>query len=259
MEYKNINNFKKNIDYVYINIELLTPHEKFARLYLEDNIRTEYAVSTEGRLYNLITNELIDLSNNIAHGGYTYVFLSKQFGGDGKTHQIHRLVALTFLSGQDIEKGINVVDHLEGVSNGNAVDNLEWVTLSENSKRANRKGWRDHLKGESNSHSIYTEQQIRYACELYIQGFDKYYISEKTGINVNSLSGIFNNRKWKHITKEYNLPTKRHSYPNELKQRIYELQDLKYNIKDTMNIIYEEFGISLSYDSVKSFRAKRNK
>ena len=49
--------FKEDIEFVDIDIELITDDEKFARFYY-NNTPTDYAVSTEGRVYNMKTNKL---------------------------------------------------------------------------------------------------------------------------------------------------------------------------------------------------------
>jgi hypothetical protein len=54
---------------------------------------------------------------------------------DGKRYDftIHRLVANSFLENKDDKKAIN---HINGIKTDNRVENLEWVTLSENTIHA---------------------------------------------------------------------------------------------------------------------------
>lgn len=67
--------------------------------------------------------------------GYKCVNLSKN--GLVNLANVHRLVAETFLPKDD---GKNVVNHKDGNKHNNTVENLEWVTCSENSKHAVRTG-----------------------------------------------------------------------------------------------------------------------
>ena len=53
----------------------------------------------------------------------------------GKKFRIHKLVACTFLPNTNRHL-YNVVDHKDGDKTNNCVYNLEWVTYSENTRRA---------------------------------------------------------------------------------------------------------------------------
>ena len=66
---------------------------------------------------------------------YVLYYLKK----DGKRHfgKAHRLVAFAFL---DKIEGKNYVNHKDSNPQNNCVENLEWVTASENSKHAYDKG-----------------------------------------------------------------------------------------------------------------------
>ena len=68
------------------------------------------------------------------YGHYTQVTLFKD--GKQKSFRIHRLVALAFLKRV---KGCNHVDHINGDKLDNRVNNLRWVTQSENINNPNTK------------------------------------------------------------------------------------------------------------------------
>lgn len=66
----------------------------------------------------------------------------------GKLFSVHRLVAENFILNKDISKEVN---HKDGNKLNNHVDNLEWVTHSENIRHADRTGLRNMPKGENHA------------------------------------------------------------------------------------------------------------
>lgn len=77
-----------------------------------------------------------DLERNIMKGtinGNGYVQVGLKSGGPLKLARVHQLVATAFLSNP---QQLPVVDHLNGIKTDNRMENLEWVTPSENTKRA---------------------------------------------------------------------------------------------------------------------------
>lgn len=65
---------------------------------------------------------------------------------NGKTFKVHKLVALTFMGNPD---GLTV-NHIDGDKSNNHVDNLEYVTQSENMLHAHRTGLIVNKKGRDN-------------------------------------------------------------------------------------------------------------
>lgn len=68
--------------------------------------------------------------------GYKLINLFKN--GIGKTYQVHRLVAMSFIKN---EFGLPLVNHKNGIKSDNNKDNLEWVTHSYNQKHAYSMGF----------------------------------------------------------------------------------------------------------------------
>ena len=109
-------------------------YEGFYQVSNMGNVRsvTHTVVYTDGRVGHY-EGKLITPNND--KNGYKAVNLSKN--GVVNHIDIHRLVAETFLP-KDGER--NVVNHKDGNKHNNTVENLEWVTYSENSKHAVRTG-----------------------------------------------------------------------------------------------------------------------
>lgn len=73
------------------------------------------------------------LAYSLACGGYPRVSLNKS--GKSKDKKIHRLVAEVFIPN---DKNLVAVNHIDGNKLNNRVDNLEWVSYSENMKHSFR-------------------------------------------------------------------------------------------------------------------------
>lgn len=85
-------------------------------------------VSNKGRFRS---RDKKDLPIKVGNGGYCYVYCC---GTVNKYRLAHRVVMLTWRPTDDAEN--LTVDHLDHNKRNNSVDNLEWVTSEENSRRA---------------------------------------------------------------------------------------------------------------------------
>ena len=94
-----------------------------------NNIETCYEVDENGNIYNINTGK--ELIGSIYNSGYKIVRL--MINGKSKGFSVHRLVAQAFLKNPN---NLPIVNHKDGNKLNNKVNNLEWVTQSENRKHA---------------------------------------------------------------------------------------------------------------------------
>lgn len=83
-----------------------------------------YLFSREGEIYSSKTKKF--LSGRIGNHGYRYLTI------DGTNWLHHRIIAMCFLNTPIKEQ----VNHIDGNKLNNKVENLEWVSRSENSRHA---------------------------------------------------------------------------------------------------------------------------
>jgi hypothetical protein len=91
----------------------------------------DYLVTDAGKVISLKFGKRKVLKNTVSQSGYTRVNIRPP-GEKGKTIEVHRLVALTFIK-RPRNKEAFIVNHKNGKKSDNRVSNLEWVTPKGNS------------------------------------------------------------------------------------------------------------------------------
>jgi hypothetical protein len=120
-------------------------NETWKEIKIHDFESENYYISNLGRFKN--NKGIIMKDYKPHHSGYIYVRVNiKKFA-------IHRLVALMFISNPGNKSFVN---HIDGNKTNNCVDNLEWVTSSENSKH----NYTNNIKKK------YTRPIIQYDLEM---------------------------------------------------------------------------------------------
>lgn len=90
----------------------------------------EYLLFNDGRLYDIQSSKLLKPCKD--KDGYLFHNL-KDTNGIIRMVKVHRLLALNWVSGHF--EGA-VVNHKDGDKQNNSLDNLEWVTRSQNAKHS---------------------------------------------------------------------------------------------------------------------------
>lgn len=85
----------------------------------------------KGRVGNIVIKKEKVMKQPLSSGAYVRVSLCKN--GSVKSFSLHRLIAEAFILNPENKPQVN---HINGVKSDNRLDNLEWSTVSDNSKHA---------------------------------------------------------------------------------------------------------------------------
>lgn len=167
----------------------------------EIEIAPNYAIDVDGKIYNKKTGKA--LAQRLNRDGYSVVELWKE---NKKTvYAVHRFVAKAFIPNPE---NLPCVNHKDGNKANNKVENLEWVTYSQNTIHAFELGLMKAKQGEDVHNSVLTEDQVHKICQLMEKGYRNIDIYELTGVEKHLLKNIRNHGAWPHIRDQYNIPKK---------------------------------------------------
>lgn len=158
-----------------------------------------YFISNLGRVKSLKNGNETILSSWVNEDGYLCVNLWKD--GKRKYFRVHRLVATAFI---DNQHNLPEVNHKDGNKANNFVENLEWVTRSQNVQHAFDTGLSIPFCGERNGRHKLTQNDVDEIRKIYIKGsriFGGGALAKKYGVTKKVIYDIINNTKWKTNTK----------------------------------------------------------
>ena len=131
----------------------------------------KYQVSNYGRVRNIYGKGKI-LKPWMNDNGYLLVTLSKD--GIRKKYRVHRLVAQAFIPNPD---NLETVDHIDSNKTNNHIDNLQWLSGIDNTRKAFNDGL--HMNHE------YENRNYRYVINLTTNNIYRSlaYAEHDTGVN----------------------------------------------------------------------------
>ncbi len=149
-----------------------------------------------GRGNNKIINERILKPQDNGHG-YMHLMLVKNY--ISIHFYVHRLVAISFIENPENKPTVN---HINGIKSDNRVENLEWNTVSENSKHAYSIGLKTPrvAVGSKNPNTILNDDIVldifNYSASHSLKD-----TSRNFNVTINIVNFIKHKRSWKHLWK----------------------------------------------------------
>lgn len=154
----------------------------------------KYEASNLGRIrssWNKRGNGVVVLKANPNAKGYLCVALR------GKTSRVHQLVMLAFHG----LRGDLVVNHKNGIKADNRLENLEYVTQSENLKHAYKLGLkkRDYPRGDKSYLAKLSDSDVRWIRKNYKRGVLGYVrLGNLFGVTKWAIRNIIKETAWRH-------------------------------------------------------------
>lgn len=154
-----------------------------------------YKVREDGVVFSKRSGE--PLATTLNDKGYPCVTLSKE--GKSVFRRVHRIVAIVFIPNPDNKPCVNHKDRNRANCN---INNLEWVTHSENVihsvKNGGRKNWTRNNTGANNPNSKLSWITICAIRDLYKTGnYSQNQLSGAFNIPQGRITKIVNNKIWK--------------------------------------------------------------
>lgn len=162
----------------------------------------DYAVSSLGRIKRMTDSgnnrkSGFILKSSPCRGGYRQIMLYRE--GKIFPKMVHRLVLEHFVGYPPFPESEG--NHKNGIKWKNNLENLEWLSPSENKIHAHQTGLASGVKGERNNLSKLKEGEVYLIKKLLARKILKHkFIAKMFRINRATISYIAEGKTWKNIT-----------------------------------------------------------
>lgn len=190
--------------YIIDSMNTITIHEKGidwlvsedARIYRPETITK----TSRSRFGNIQTFESVrpqtEIKPWIDKRGYQIV--SAKLADKRPKVFVHRLVALAFVPG--FEEGLSV-NHINGNKLDNRPENLEWLTLADNTRHQWRTGLVD-LRGENAPGHKLTQRQVIHIRQALRSGIPPHSLAIIAGVSPSTIYLIEKGKRWASLAEE---------------------------------------------------------
>ena len=157
----------------------------------------DYYVTDDGRVWSEQSKKFMKQYPD--KNGYQKVELRSSDLPPKKCHRysVHRLIMENFYPFEGMENF--QVNHIDGDKNNNCLDNLEWVTCSENIHHAMKAG----LRAEINGAAKLTSKEVIEIYKRAHMGEKNVDLAEEFHVHPDTIGKIRNKKIWKDLLKDY--------------------------------------------------------
>lgn len=220
-------------------------------IFYDTTILPWYYISNYGRLWSCRYNRLISAYKDKRN--YFRATITKNEQGDTCFTGIHKLELMSFYPILEAKDNIYIPNHKDGNPMNNYLGNLEWMTVSQNTRHALDTGLAN-CKCENNSRSYLSNETVHMICKCLERRMPTKYILDKLGypygVERNRVAAIIRlikrGQTYLDISSQYNIPgiTGRVVYEPEMTENICKV--LSNGKTYTIEQICDMFNIDLN-------------
>lgn len=218
--------------------------EVFKPIYI-DGEKTKYVLSNKGRVQNTVTGKFIKPWHDPNKGSNGRTSYTLSHNGVVHTKFLSRWLGLTFLELPNGDIDDYDVDHKDGDSSNDDLNNLQWMLRPDNITKSLYDDGNCRI-GEAHPRATMTDDTVETVIQLYNSGMGCSEIDRKLNLTPCIAYSIVSGAHWKHISSKYTINfTKKRRPPtkidNHLKSRI--TMYIANNPDKTPKAIAEALGI----------------
>lgn len=205
-----------------------------------------YYVREDGKVIG--KTGVILVPNVNKRNGYNYVSIKV----DGKfvSRRVHRLVAENLISNPN---NLPEVNHIDGNKSNNCVENLEWVTSSQN--KIHSVNVLGNNVGVAHGMATIGEDTVHEICKMLSSGYQNTYIAEKLDVSVDIVIHIRGRKTWTNISKDYKFPAKSRALSLETVEWVCRKLESGMTPREVFEIAENE---KLTLQVIRAIKERRN-